>query len=66
MRKVTMWFLNRFNINRAVQAQKTTRGWKFGIYKGDELYYRCRENKGADQLHNTGKLICALVFAYAK
>ena len=31
MRKPTMWFLNRSDINRAVQAQKMVRGWKFWI-----------------------------------
>ena len=36
--------------NRAVQAQKMARGWKFRIHKVEELYYPCSENKGADQL----------------
>ena len=31
MRKPTMWFLNRSDTNRAVQAQKMARGWKFWI-----------------------------------
>ena len=41
------------------------------IYKVEELYYPCSENKGADQLRGycekaiTAKLICAFVFAYA-
>ena len=48
MGKPTMWFLNRFNTNQAVQAQKVARGWKFRIYKEEELYYLCSENKGAD------------------
>ena len=30
------------------------------------LYFLCRENKGADQLHGTAKLICVFVFAYVK
>ena len=29
MRKPTMWFPNRPDTNRAVQAQKMVRGWKF-------------------------------------
>ena len=50
MRKPTMWFPNRFDTNQAVQALMRARGWKFWIYKGEELYYPCSENKGADQL----------------
>ena len=30
-RKPTTWFLNRCDTNRAVQAQKMARGWKFGF-----------------------------------
>ena len=30
------------------------------------LYYQCSENKDADQLAVTAKLICVFVFAYAK
>ena len=54
-----MWFPNRSDTNRAVQAQKMARDWKFWIWKVEELYYPCSENKGTD-----GKLICAFVFAY--
>ena len=55
-----MWFTNRFDTNRAVQAQKMARGWKFCIKKAEELYYPYgSENKGAV----TAKLICAFVFA---
>ena len=50
VRKPTMWFANRSDTNRAVQSQKMVRGWKFWIYKVEELYYPCRENKGTDQL----------------
>ena len=61
-----MWFLNRSDTNRAVQAQKQARSL-------EELYYPSSENKGADQLRRyreadfevTAKLICAFVFAYA-
>ena len=31
MRKPTLWFLNRSDTNRAVQAQKMARGWKFWV-----------------------------------
>ena len=50
MRKQTMWFLDRSDRNRAVQAQKMARGWKFGIYEEEELKYLCSKNKGANQL----------------
>ena len=50
--KPTMWFLNRSDINRPVQSQKMARGWKFWIYKEEEMYYPCCENKGADQLRS--------------
>ena len=47
-----MWFLNRSDTNRAVQAQKMARDMKFWIKKVEELYYSCSENKGADQLRS--------------
>ena len=50
--KPTMWFLKRSHTNRAVQAQKMARDWKFWIKKVEELYYPCSENKGADQLRS--------------
>ena len=64
MRKQITWLLNRFDANRAVQAQKMARGWKFGMYKVEELYYPCSENKGADQLrsYQLGKLRFYLLF----
>ena len=31
MRKQTMWFLNRTDTNRAVQAKKIARDWEFWI-----------------------------------
>ena len=49
----------------AVQAQKLAREWKFLIKKVEESFYPCSENKGADQLRGTVKLICVFVFAYA-
>ena len=50
MKTARMWFLNRSDTNRAVQAQKVARGWKFWIEKLEELYYPGSENKGANQL----------------
>ena len=31
MRKLTMWFPNRSDANRAIQAQKMARGWKLDL-----------------------------------
>ena len=45
-----MWFPNRSDINRPVQAQKRARSLKFRIYVEEELYYPSSENKDADQL----------------
>ena len=45
-----MWFPNRPDTNRPVQAQKMARGLKFWIKIEEELYYTCSENKDADQL----------------
>ena len=45
-----MWFPNRSDTNRAVQAQKQARSLKFWSYVEEELYYPSSENKGVDQL----------------
>ena len=50
--KSTMWFPNRSDTNHAVQAQKMDRDWKFWLYKVEELYYTCSENKVAAQLRS--------------
>ena len=47
-----MWFPNRSNTNRPVQAQKRARSLKFRIQVEEELYYPSSENKGADQLRS--------------
>ena len=47
-----MWFPTRSDTNRAVQAKKMARDWKFWIYKVEELYCSCSENKGADRLRS--------------
>ena len=52
MLEPTMWPPNRSDINRAVQAKKMARGWKFWIEKEEKLYYPCNENEGADQLRS--------------
>ena len=48
--KPTMWFPNRSNTNRPVQAQKWARSLKFRIKVEEELCYPSSENKDADQL----------------
>ena len=55
--KQSSGFPTRSDTNQAVQAQRMARGWKFRVYKVEELYYQCSENKGADQL-------CAFVFSW--
>ena len=40
-----MWFPNRSDTNRSVQAQKRARSLKFRIYVEEELYYPISENK---------------------
>ena len=49
VRKLAMWFPTRSDTNRAVQAQKMARGWKFWFKKVEELYYTCSKNKGVHQ-----------------
>ena len=57
----------RSDTNRAVQSKKMARGLKFRIQEEEGLYYLCRENRGADQLHGlTVQQICTFVFACAK
>ena len=48
--KATMWFPNRSDTNRPVQAQNRARKLKFQIKVEEELYYASSENKGAEQL----------------
>ena len=45
-----MWFPNRSDKNRPVQAQKIARSLKFRVKVEEELYYPSSENKGAVQL----------------
>ena len=48
----SLGFPTRSDTNRAVQAQKMTRGRKFWIQKVEESYYPCSENTGTDQLRS--------------
>ena len=50
MGKPTVWFLDRSDINQAVQSQKQARSLKFWSKVEEELHYPSSENKGADQL----------------
>ena len=47
-----MWFPNRSDTNRTVQAQKRARSLKFRIQVEEDLYYSSSENKGTDQLRS--------------
>ena len=67
VRKPTFLFPTRSDTNRAVQRKKMGRALKFWIKKVEGFYYMypCSENKGADQLCVTVKLIRTFAFAYA-
>ena len=65
MGKPTMWFSNRSDTNRPVQAQKRVRSLKFRTYVEEELYYPSSENQGVISFAVTAKLICVFIFAYA-
>ena len=60
-----MWFPNRFDTNRAVQAHKMTSDWKFWIYKVEEIYFPYNESKGAEQLRSDCEADLRLFFANA-
>ena len=58
MGKPTVWFPNRSDTNRPVQAQERAVSLKFLIEVEEELYYPSSENKGADQLRGyRGRMI---------
>ena len=66
MGKPTLWFPNRSDVNRPVQAQKRARSLEFRIEVEEELYYLSSENKGADQLRGYREADLRLFFfAYA-
>ena len=64
MGKPTIGFPTRSDINRAVQAQKMASDWKFWIYKVEDLYYPCSENKRADQLRGYREADLRLLFSH--
>ena len=73
MGKPTMWFPNRSDTNRSVQAQKRARRLKFRILVEEELYYPSSENKGTDQLRGYREAdlrlcfrICRLFFFFMR
>ena len=66
MRKPTMWFPNRSDTNRSVQAQKMARGWKLWFKKVEELYYPCGESNGAYQLRSYCEADLRLCFCLCK
>ena len=41
MRKPTIWVPTRSDTSQPVQSQKVVLGWKFWIYKVEELFYPC-------------------------
>ena len=59
----TMWFPNRSDTNQAVQAQKTARGWKFGLRKKRNCTIPVTKIKALISFSVIAKLICAFVFA---
>ena len=61
-----MLFSNRSDTNRAVQAQKMARDWKFWIWHVEELFYPCSENKGADQLRSYCEADLCICFRICK
>ena len=61
-----MWFPNRSDKNRPVQAQKRARSLKFWIYVEGELYYQSSENKGADQLRDYREADLRLCFCLCR
>ena len=61
-----MWFPNRSDTNRPVQAQKRAKSLKFRIKVEEELYYPSSENKGADQLRGYREADLRLCFRLCK
>ena len=63
-----MWFPNRFNTNRVVQAQKKCRILKFlvHVYVKEKLHIHVVKTKALTSFAITAKLIFAFVFTNAK
>ena len=66
MGKPTMWFANRSDTNQAAQPQKQARSLKFWSEEGEEVYYSCSENKGADHLRGYREADLRLCFRLCK
>ena len=66
MKKPTFWFPTWSDTNQAVQLQKMARGLKFWVYEVEGLYYKCSENKGADQLRGHREADLHLCFRICK
>ena len=60
-----MWFPNRSDTNRAVQAQKIARSLKFLDLERRGIVLPLAEIKALISFAVTAKLICVFVFAYA-
>ena len=60
--KPTMWFPNRSDTNRPVQAQKRAGSLKFQVRN---CTIRVAKTKALISFAVTAKLICVFVFAYA-
>ena len=66
MRKPVFGVSYQVRHKRSVQPQKMARGLKFQIQEVEVVYYVCSEKKRLISSPVNMKLICALVFAYAK
>ena len=66
MRKLIMWFPNRSDTNRAVQAQKMARVILHLESRGTACTIRVAKTKALISFADSVKLICTFVFAYAK
>ena len=67
MRNRSSGFPTWSDTNQAVQPKKMARGLKFPIKEEEGLYYRCSQNKGADQLGGYREADLRLCFGiYAK
>ena len=66
MRKPTMCFPNRSDTNRAVQAQKMARVWKFWIHVRRTGIVLFVKTKALISFAVTAKLICFFVLAHSK
>ena len=62
--KPTMWFPNRSDTNRAVEAQKQARSLKFGLKRNCTIRV-VKKTKALISFVITAKVICIFVFAYA-